>query len=295
MLIQSFRLIVVDRHYTLIHSLRRCSHRETASHGPRTAISAGAGGADLDPLLSQADLIVLVIVTLLTSTLSAIVGMAGGITLLSVMMIFIAPLHAIPLHGVVQFVANGSRTYAQRRHVRWDLLARYALLAFPLGFVGLFVAKQIPPDLLKALIGVFVLLATWRPSLLLFGRHPEQSDPRRRFLVLGGVTGVLNVVIGTTGPLIAPFFLNLGLTRQGVVGTQAACQMAGHLAKVAVFVIGGFVLLPYAPLLALMIPAAVAGTWVGSRLLDRVDERRFKIVYKTILTVIALELVIEAL
>ncbi len=237
----------------------------------------------------------LVVVTLLTSTLSAIVGMAGGITLLSVMMLFIAPLHAIPLHGIVQFVANGSRTVAQRQHVRWDLLARYAVLAFPLGFVGLAVAKGIPADLLKALIGVFVLVATWRPGWLMFGQHPEQSDPRRRFLVLGGVTGVLNVVIGATGPLIAPFFLNLGLTRQGIVGTQAACQMAGHLAKIAVFVIGGFVLLPYAPLLAWMIPAAIVGTWAGSRMLDRVDERRFKIVYKTILSLIALELVISAI
>lgn len=230
----------------------------------------------------------------LTAALSAIVGMAGGITLLGVMMIFLSPLHAIPLHGIVQFVSNGSRTVAQRRHVRWDWLARYAVLAFPLGFVGLLVAKRIPPDLLKALIGTFVLLATWRPGLLLLGAHPERSDPRRRFLVLGGVAGVLNVVIGATGPLIAPFFLNLGLSRQGIVGTQAACQMAGHLAKVAVFVIGGFVLLPYLPLLALMIPAAILGTWAGSRALEHVEERHFKIAYKTILTVIALRLVVEA-
>jgi len=256
--------------------------------------ASAVGVAHLDALLSETDLIILVVATALTAALSAIVGMAGGITLLSVMMIFISPLHAIPLHGVVQFVSNASRTVAQRRHVRWDLLARYAVLAFPLGFVGLLVAKRIPPELLKALIGVFVLIATWRPGLLLFGAHPERSDPRRRFLVLGGVAGVLNVVIGATGPLIAPFFLNLGLSRQGVVGTQAACQMAGHLAKVAVFVIGGFVLLPYAPLLALMIPAAIVGTWAGSRALEHVDERHFKVAYKTILSLIALRLVVEA-
>ena len=70
--------------------------------------------------------------------------------------------------------------------------------------------------------------------------------------------------------------------------------MAGHLAKISVFVIGGFMLVPYAPLLALMIPAAIAGTWAGSQALEYVDERRFKIVYKTILTVIAVALVVEA-
>ena len=50
----------------------------------------------------------------------------------------------------------------------------------------------------------------------------------------------------------------------------------------------------YAPLLAVMTPAAIAGTWAGSQALEYVDERRFKVVYKTILTVIAVALVVEA-
>ena len=47
---------------------------------------------------------------LATSMLSAIVGMAGGIILLSVMLLFLDPLVAIPLHGVIQLISNGSRT-----------------------------------------------------------------------------------------------------------------------------------------------------------------------------------------
>ena len=62
------------------------------------------------------DLAILSAVALATSVLSAVVGMAGGITLLSVMLLFLEPLAAIPLHGVIQLVSNSSRAVIQRRH-----------------------------------------------------------------------------------------------------------------------------------------------------------------------------------
>ncbi|MHC4225110.1 MAG: hypothetical protein ACYSUN_14050, partial [Planctomycetota bacterium] len=78
---------------------------------------------------------------LATSALSAIVGMAGGITLLTVMLVFLDPLVAIPVHGAVQMVSNSSRAVIQRRHLRWGIIARYALLLLPMGFVGLPIAQ----------------------------------------------------------------------------------------------------------------------------------------------------------
>jgi len=217
--------------------------------------------------------------------------MAGGITLLAVMLLYLEPLVAIPLHGVVQLVSNSSRALVQRKHVRWSILARYSLLLLPTGFVGLWIAEGLSANTLKGLIGIFVLTATWFPGLLLLGSHPERSNPNRRFFLLGGVVGLVNVTIGATGPLIAPFFLNLGLTRQALVGTKAACQAAGHLAKLAVFGITGFLFAPWIPLLALLAICVVAGTWCGSQLLERVSERVFIWLYRVVLTAIALRLV----
>ena len=239
-------------------------------------------------------LLVLGVAAFLTSILSAIIGMAGGIVLLSVMLLYMDPLEAIPLHGAVQLVSNGSRTWIQRSHIVRPIVWRYSLLLLPMGFVGLAIAQSLSPPVTRALIGVFVLMATWVPGLLLFGVHPEQTDTKRRFVVLGGVVGVLNMTIGATGPLIAPFFLNLGLPRQGIIGTKAACQALGHLAKLAVFGVAGFAFVTYALPLAVLCVAVVAGTMAGSRILGRVSELWFTRLYKSVLTLIALRLVVEA-
>ncbi len=249
------------------------------------------GLASLGPLGSDATF-VLAAAAFATSVVSAIVGMAGGITLLAVMLLYAEPLLAIPLHGAVQLISNGSRGWIHRRAVQRDIVWRYALLLLPAGFVGLVVAQRFPPDRLRATIGLFVLLATWAPGMLRLARHPETADARRRFVVLGGAAGFLNTLIGATGPLTAPFFLNLGLGRFALIGTMAACQALGHLAKLAVFGAVGFALGDYALLLGLLAAMVVAGTWAGTQLLERVNERAFTLLYKSVLTLIALRLVV---
>jgi uncharacterized membrane protein YfcA len=242
----------------------------------------------LDPV----ELSILAAAAFATSVLSAIIGMAGGIVLLAVMLLFFDPLIAIPLHGVVQLVSNGTRTFVQRSHAKWRIIGAYCLLLFPMSFVGLHIAQALSPATARLLIGIFVLFATWFPAALLFGTHPERTDPRLRFLLLGGVVGTVNMTVGATGPLIAPFFLNLGLSRQSIVGTKAACQALGHLAKIAVFGIAGFTFPQFASALVILCATVIFGTWVGSRLLDNVSETWFIRLYKGALTLVAARLVI---
>jgi uncharacterized membrane protein YfcA len=189
-------------------------------------------------------------------------------------------------------VANGSRTWIQRRFVDWSIVGPYALLLLPTGFVGLAVLRALTPDAARAVIGAFVLVATWAPGWLLIGTHPEKMDKTRRFVVLGGVVGVLNTTVGATGPLIAPFFLNLGLDRRELVGTKAACQTLGHLAKLVIFGVTGFAFAAYALPLVLLCTASIAGSWLGSLVLGRVSERLFIRLYMVVLTAVALHLVL---
>ncbi len=236
------------------------------------------------------DLAILAAAAFATSILSAVVGMAGGITLLAVMLLFLEPLAAIPLHGVIQLISNSSRTAIQRKHVDLHILLRYSALLVPMSWVGLHLANALPAAATRVMIGIFVLIATWFPGWLLLGTHPEETNPGRRFLVLGGVVGVLNMTIGATGPLIAPFFLNLGLDRRALVGTKAACQTLGHLVKIVLFGMAGFAFAPYLVLLLAAGACVVVGTWIGSQILERVSERFFRRLYMGVLTVIALRL-----
>jgi hypothetical protein len=146
---------------------------------------------------------------------------------IAVLLVHLPPLVAIPLHGVIQLVSNGSRVLVQRRHARLDWIAWYALPLIPAGLVGLRIAQALPERLVEGAIGAVVLLATWLPRQDRAG-EPSVLRPRLRFLALGSFSGFLSVVLGAVGPIIDPFFLGLGLSRQALVGTKAACQTLSH-------------------------------------------------------------------
>ena len=105
----------------------------------------------------------LAVAALLTSIVSGILGMGGGITLLGVMTILLPAAQVVPLHGVVQLFSNSTRTVVFVRHVAWRLVLPY----LPMLVVGTYLATLVWKDdalgWFKPGIGVFILaFLLWR-------------------------------------------------------------------------------------------------------------------------------------
>jgi uncharacterized protein len=224
-------------------------------------------------------------VAFLTSIVSGVMGMAGGMLLLTVMLLRLEPALAIPLHGVVQLVANGSRAWFLRRHVAWSAVIRFAWPLLPFGALGLWLLGYLPVSASRIGIGVFVLASTWLKS---FFSLSKDVAARRALPVGGALVGFFSTLVGATGPLLAPFVLALELGNQPTIATLAACQIFQHGSKVALFGLRGFALEgQLAPCLSLCI-AAIAGSAVGTRLLDRVPQRVFRLSVRLVLSALAL-------
>jgi len=90
--------------------------------GPRRGAPGAAGthvsAALLLPLLGFA--------SLATSFVSGILGMAGGMILLGILLAVLPLSTAMTLHGITQFAANGGRAFMLRREVDWRIAGGYA-------------------------------------------------------------------------------------------------------------------------------------------------------------------------
>ena len=77
------------------------------------------------------ELIVLIISAFITSSISAVLGMGGGIILLGIMAILIPEGYmVIALHGIIQLVSNTTRTYVFRNHLKKDLIKEFSIGVF---------------------------------------------------------------------------------------------------------------------------------------------------------------------
>ena len=83
---------------------------------------------------------ILIIAAFLTSSISAILGMGGGIILLGIMAILIPEGYmVIALHGIIQLVSNTTRTYVFKKHIKKQLIKEFFIGAI----VGLFISSLI--------------------------------------------------------------------------------------------------------------------------------------------------------
>ena len=216
--------------------------------------------------------------------IASTIGTAGGLILLAVMAIFFAPAVLIPVHTVVMLGSSSSLVA-----MRWRYVLRGTLLPFTLGAIlGALAGAQIFVTLssvvLQGILGVSILALAWMPKFTRFG--PE----RGRFAVLGFVMTFLGIFISATGTLLAPFVAGATEDRRYLPPTLSMLMTVVHIAKLAAFGALGIGVGAYLPLIGAMIGVSMIGNYVGSRVLDRVPERAFRIVFQIVLTALGIRL-----
>ncbi|MCH8878390.1 MAG: sulfite exporter TauE/SafE family protein [Planctomycetes bacterium] len=231
---------------------------------------------------------VLALAAFATSIISGIIGMGGGILLLATMLSFLSHAETIPAHGAVQLVSNGTRLLVFLRHIDVRTVLRFAAGALPGSIIGGLLLVWLRKDHIdstepyfKIAIGLYVLITTFRP----IAKRPasnESAPPRiSTFTLLGGLAGVLGLTIGAIGPLIAPAFLHAGFVKERMIATKAVCQMIIHVLKVPIFLASGLVdYTKLGQLIVVMSLMVIPGTLIGKKILKRVDERAFVILFK---------------
>ena len=230
--------------------------------------------------------IYLITAALVTSIVSGLVGMAGGIMLLSAMAIVLPFDVVVPIHGLVQLVSNVSRVLILLPNVVRPICFSF-MAGAPLGGVlGYFLLSRIErPTWLLGVIAAFMLYVVFKPE-----RLPEIRLRPRGYFVLGFLSGCTGCLIGAVDPLMAPCFVRTDLRKESMVATKAACSVAGHVTKIPVFLALQFDYGSHALLIVGMIAAVIAGSKIGTLLLQRISPERFIRLVKVAMFLIAIRL-----
>jgi uncharacterized protein len=241
----------------------------------------------LAPGLGGWTTLALVALSFCTSLITATFSLGGGSLMIAAMTLVLPPLVVVPVHGCVQLGSNAGRSWVMRAHIQWEFILWVSVGAAIGSVIGGRFANLLPESWFAAAIGVFVLVTTWLP----LGGFIAKSRPVQ--FVGGMVVSAVGMVVGAAGPLVAAFVRGIPDRRQ-LVATHAMLNTFQHVFKVVVFVAMGFAIGEYLLLILVMVVAGFAGTSVGSRMLTRVPEHVFRLVFRILLSLVALELIRRA-
>ncbi|MEO8031549.1 MAG: sulfite exporter TauE/SafE family protein [Gemmatimonadota bacterium] len=224
------------------------------------------------PAIETGGAILLGVGALVASTLAAVTGFGGAAVLLPLLVITVGVRDAIPVLTVAQLVGNGSRVWFNRRELDLKVVGWFALGGVPMALLGGMLFARAPLAALTRLLGLFLLLVVaWRR----LRTGPPARPPLRSFALIGAVSSFLSALLGSVGPLMAPFFLAYGLVKGGYIATEALSTVVMHVAKLVAYQ-GSSVLSVGAIEVGLALgPIMVLGSWTGKRIVDRLPERVF--------------------
>ena len=233
--------------------------------------------------------IMLIAVSAASSFITASIGIGGGMIMLAVLAQVLPIKAVIPVHAVVQLGSNSGRAFMLRQYISWKLFSYFALGSLAGALVGGQLVTNLPLELLRAVLGIFILYSVWTPN--------KWNTPKNKWaLIIGGsITTILTMFVGATGPLVTSLVRAFKLDRLQLVASSAAFLVFQHLLKAIVFTTIGFAFSPYLGLLILMIASGLIGTFLGKATLLKLNEQRFQRYLKIALSIMALRLLVLAL
>jgi uncharacterized membrane protein YfcA len=204
----------------------------------------------------------LVPIVFLTSCLTAVIGMGGGVLLITLMPGLVPAGAIIPIHACTQLASNLSRAAFGWRHIDPAIIPAFVVGAVLGAWLGGEIYGTLDLHWLPAIIGALGLYQTG-----------------------------LGMLAGATGPLGAAVLMQRNKQRDWLVVNTAVYMTLNHLLRVVAFAAIGFSLAPWWQLVVAMVIAGIVGSWVGTRLRPRVPQLNFQRWFRVLVSLLAARMI----
>ena len=220
-------------------------------------------------------LALLAVVAFVAALVAAVTGFGGAAVLLPMLVFVFGVREAVPILTVAQLIGNASRVWFNRRELDWRVVGWFALGGVPMALLGGVLFAHAPLGALTRALGAFLLLIV---AIRHLPKMKAFRTPLKGFALIGAASSFLSALLGSVGPLMAPFFLAYGLVKGAYIGTEALSTVVMHVAKLIAYRESA-VLPMHAVLSGLSLgPIMIAGSFAGKRVVDRIPERVFMLI-----------------
>lgn len=229
--------------------------------------------------------ILLILIAGISSGITAVTGIGGGMMLIAIMPGFLPAAAIVPVHAMVQLFANSSRALFGWRFLRWEFVLAFIGGSLLGGAIAASVTREINLEYTPLFIAAYILFIVWGPT-------PKfRKPPPGEFVIIGAVQTGLSMLVGATGPMSQAALMARGLKRDALVVSGALMTTFTHLTKVLLFALLGFAFVEYWQLIAGMSVAVILGALIGTRIRYQVPEALFRRILKWALTLLAIRMI----
>ena len=208
-------------------------------------------------------------------TLSTVAGGGGALMLVPLINFFVAKEATAPLVHLGNFIGRPTRIILFWKHIRWDIVKAYLPLACIGAFLGAWLFASLKLEWLQIAIGIFLISTVWQ---FRWGKKKSSFPMKLKYFgPIGFGVSFFSSLIGATGAVLNPFYLNYGVEKEELVATKAANSFFIAIIQLSTYAKFGRLqddLWLYG--LAIGLGAAL-GNFLGKSLLKKMSNQSFRI------------------
>ena len=195
--------------------------------------------------------------------------------------------HAIaPVITVASFVASPARIIFFWHFIEWRVVWWYMPGATAGAILGGWAFTHAGTQLIQVLLGLFLVSTFWQYRL---GDRSQSFRMRLPwFLPVSFVSGLTSAVVGASGLLANPFYLNYGLVKERMLATRAVYSLAIQVVKISAYLTFGVLNWDSVWHGLSAGVGAVLAIWLTRPWVHRLDPRRFRQIAVSVMVIAGL-------
>lgn len=228
-------------------------------------------------------LLILFIAGILAFMISTISGGGGALILVPVLNFIIGSTKTAPVLNLGTFIGRPARLILFWKYINWSVFWYYVPSAMLGAWLAAWAFTRVQASWLQILVGIFLISTVFQYK---FGKK-QRSFPVKLwyFIPLGFLVSVLGTIIGALGPVLNPFYLNLGLDKEELIATKTVNSFFLGISQLGSYTFFGLLypeLWVYGLSLGL---GAVIGNIIGKRFLSNMKSSTFRLLLISLMVI----------
>ncbi|MGI0032376.1 MAG: sulfite exporter TauE/SafE family protein [Nitrososphaeraceae archaeon] len=236
--------------------------------------------------------ILLIIIGFFSEILGTMAGFGSSTIFLPLASYLVEFKTALVLVAIFHLFGNISRITFFKHGLDKNVLLIFGIPSFVLSLFGATLVGDLSQTFLKFLLGIFLIVVS-----VAFLIKPNLSFPaNRKSLVLGGsISGFIVGLIGTGGALRAAFLTGLKIEKEKYIATSAVVALGTDATRIPYYISSGFLAEQYYYLIPFLFVSAVAGSYVGRKIVTRIDQEKFKKMVLIAIILVSIKFIVDGI
>ncbi len=232
------------------------------------------------------------ILAFISEVIGTIAGFGSSTIFLPLSLFFVDFKTALILVAFFHIFGNLGRITFFKHGLNKKLILIFGVPSVILTIVGALLVNYIPQNLLKLVLGIFLLIF----SISSIVKPDFKFRSSNKNAVIGGaLSGFLAGLIGTGGALRGAFLTAFNLEKNVYIATAAVIALVVDITRIPIYFGNGFLEPQFYLYIPLLFIIAIAGSYTGKKIVNKIPQSSFRKFVLTVIAIISLKFIYDGI